>query len=123
MALPALTWEHRDGEKRAIDARWTTGHRGPPGQVRLQVSPIYTAFSPRRDEPGRTVAPPWRTGKNRSVTGGAVGVFCVIPVVSLCSSRALIWTDFEEVLFAAERTRYRDVIWNADFVARQLMSL
>ena len=22
-----------------------------------------------RDEPGRTVAPPWRTGKNRSVTG------------------------------------------------------
>ena len=32
-------------------------------------SPIYTAFSPRRDEPGRTVAPPWRTGKNRSVTG------------------------------------------------------
>ena len=47
----------------------------------------------------------------------------VIPVVSLCSSRALIWTDFEEVLFAAERTRYRDVIWNADCVARQLMSL
>ena len=43
--------------------------------------------------------------------------------VSLCSSRALIWTDFEEVLFAAERTRYRDVIWNADFVVRQLMSL
>ena len=27
-----------------------------------------------RGEPGRTVAPPWRTGKNRSVNGGSAGM-------------------------------------------------
>ena len=28
-----------------------------------------TSAGMNRGEPGRTVAPPWRTGKNRSVTG------------------------------------------------------
>ena len=83
MALPALTWEHRDGKKRAIDARWTTVHRGPPGPPRLapccntvQVSPIHTAFSPRRDEPWPCRGSTWMnrgapgTGVDRWGTGG-----------------------------------------------------
>ena len=76
MALPALTWEHRDGKKtsyrRPVDNCSPRSSRSPtvsPCCNTVQVSPIHTAFSPRRDEPGRTVAPPWRTGKNRSVTG------------------------------------------------------
>ena len=77
-------------KKQAIDARWTTVHRGPPGPPRL--APVVTRCryasagmqlgyksvlfilhfhlaGMNRGEPGRTVAPPWRTGKNRSVTG------------------------------------------------------
>ena len=59
-------------KKRAIDARWTTVHRGPPGPPRLAlvVTPYKSVLfilhfhlaGMNRGEPGRTVAPPWRTG-------------------------------------------------------------
>ena len=83
--------------KRAIDARWTTvlgrhdvcnieyflknNQRSAMGCLQKPSAGMQLGYKSvlfilhfhlagmNRGEPGRTVAPPWRTGKNRSVTG------------------------------------------------------
>ena len=96
MALPALTWEHRDGKNELLAALPTVLGRHDVCNIEyflknnqrsamcclqktsagMQLGCKSVLFilhfhlaGMNRGEPGRTVAPPWRTGKNRSVTG------------------------------------------------------